>query len=528
MPRKPLSNVDTAWLRMEDPTNLMMISGVLVFGAPLDYERLKATLQHGLLRFDRFRQRVVQPAMSRAYWEDDPDLDLDYHLQRASLPPPGDQAALQDLASLLASTQLDFSRPLWQFHLVDNVDGGSALICRLHHCIGDGLALVYVLLSLTSTEADEPWPTYQPEARRSTHSSLGRLLRPARSVLTVTRQAASAALQQAQALREDPSHATDLAKTGAGAATALARLVLRWPDPKTTFKGPLDVPKRAAWSAPIPLRDVKTIRKALGGTVNDVLLAAMSGGLRRYLEGRDQPVDGLNFRAVVPVNLRQPGTEHELGNKFGLVFLSLPVGIADPVERLGELRRRMDGLKGSLEAPVAFGILNGIGLSPQPVQDLVVSIFGTKGTAVMTNVMGPPVPLYLAGAPLDSLMFWVPQSGHLGMGVSILSYARRVWLGVITDAGLVPDPETIIAGFHTELDQLLALARQAAEQPSPQQLAAKLDEAQVALDALAQVKAPAGASTTSPERCQALTQAGQPCRNRPLEGSSYCRVHQQS
>ena len=281
MPRKPLSNVDTAWLRMEDPTNLMMISGFMTFGAPLDYERLKATLQHGLLRFDRFRQRVVQPAVGRAYWEDDPDLDLDYHLQQASLPPPGDQAALQDLASLLASTQLDFTRPLWQFHLVDNVDGGSALICRLHHCIGDGLALVYVLLSLTSTEADESWPTYRPETRRSHHSSLGRLMRPAHSALKATRRAAGATLHQAQALRENPSHAADLVKVGTGGAAALARLVLRWPDPKTLFKGPLGVPKRAAWSAPIPLRDVKTIRKELGGTVNDVLLAAMSGGLRR-------------------------------------------------------------------------------------------------------------------------------------------------------------------------------------------------------------------------------------------------------
>lgn len=526
MPRKPLSAVDTAWLRMEDPTNLMMIAGVLVFGEPLDYERLKATLQHGLLRFDRFRQRVVRPAVGSAYWEDDPDLDMSYHLQRASLPPPGDQAALQDLASLLASTQLDFSRPLWQFHLVDNVDGGSALICRLHHCIGDGLALVYVLLSLTSTVPDEPWPTYQPKVQPAPHSPFGRLLRPARAALKTTRQAADVALRQVRELREDPAHAADLARMGTGSATALARLVLRWPDPKTIFKGPLGVPKRAAWSAPIPLQDVKIVRKKLGGTVNDVLLTAMSGGLRRYLQSRDQPVDGLNFRAVVPVNLRKPGTEHELGNKFGLVFLSLPVGIADPVERLGELRRRMDGIKGSLEAPVAFGILNGIGLSPQTIQDVVVSIFGTKGTAVMTNVKGPPVPLYLAGAPLDSLMFWVPQSGKLGMGVSILSYAGRVWLGLITDEGLVPDPEAIVAGFHAEFDALLEAARSAEAAPSLRELTAKLDQALAALDALVEAEESAGAPAVSPERCQALTKAGQPCKNKPLPGSNYCRVHQ--
>jgi hypothetical protein len=170
-------------------------------------------------------------------------------------------------------------------------------------------------------------------------------------------------------------------------------------------------------------------------------------------------VRDLNIRAIVPVNLRPAGEELKLGNKFGLVFLSLPVGLAEPIDRLHELRRRMDGLKGSLEAPVAFGILNAIGASPAPVQDIVVGIFGTKGTAVMTNVMGPKEKLYLAGAPLEALMFWVPQSGRLGMGVSILSYADQVWMGVITDEGLVPDPETIIAGLEAEFDALLAAAQ---------------------------------------------------------------------
>ena len=153
---KALSNVDNAWWRMEHPSNLMMISGVLVFSEPLEYERLRSTLAHGLLRFDRFRQRVAQPkcAWRAPRWEDDPNLDLDYHLKQIALPAPGDQAALQELASQLASTQLDLERPLWQFHLVEGYGEGSALICRLHHCIGDGIALVHVLLSLTTTEPD--------------------------------------------------------------------------------------------------------------------------------------------------------------------------------------------------------------------------------------------------------------------------------------------------------------------------------------------------------------------------------------
>jgi hypothetical protein len=232
--------------------------------------------------------------------------------------------------------------------------------------------------------------------------------------------------------------------------------------------------------------------------------------------------DGLNFRAVVPVNLRQPGTEHELGNKFGLVFLSLPVGIAHPVERLRELKRCMDGLKGSLEAPVSFGILNAIGMSPETIQDIVVNIFGTKGTAVMTNVMGPREQIYLAGAPLESFMFWVPQSGRLGMGVSILSYAGQVWLGLITDEGLVPDPETIVAEFQTEFDELLRMAQEEGTS-EVQGIATKLGDTLDALDAVLEDE---DTPSKAARRCGARTKAGGMCKNRPLAGSSYCRVHQ--
>lgn len=331
-------------------------------------------------------------------------------------------------------------------------------------------------------------------------------------------------------MRVDPSRLTDLARTGGRGSSALARLLLLWPDPKTIFKGELGVPKRAAWSAALPLQDVKAVGKGLGGTVNDVLLTAMTGALRRYLQGRDEEVDGLNFRAVVPVNLRTPGTEEELGNKFGLVFLSLPVGLADPAKRLQELKQRMDALKDSLEAPVAFGILTAIGMSPQTIQDIVVNIFGMKGTAVMTNVMGPRIPLYLAGAPLDSFMFWVPQSGRLGLGVSILSYAGRVWMGVITDEGLVPDPDAIIAAFHTEFDELLERARQAPEAPaSGEDVTANLNKTLDTLSDLieAEESGNPGISPEAPQRCQALTRAGNPCKNRPLTDSKFCRVHQE-
>jgi diacylglycerol O-acyltransferase len=557
MARNLLSPVDTAWLRMEDPTNLMMISGVLVFGAPIDYDLLKTTLEYRMVRpFGRFRQRVVRPAFGAPYWEDDPDFDLSYHFQRASLPPPGDKAALQNLASLLASTQLDLARPLWQLHLVEQYGDGCAVICRLHHCIGDGLALVHVLLSLTDEGPEVTWPAIQPRApRRGKRSPLNIALRPARAALKTTGKAANALAEECRKVRAEPARALDLPRLGLRATMAAGRLVFLWPDPQTAFKGPLGVSKRAAWTAPIPLQEIKTIGKGLGGTVNDVLLTAVAGALRRYLQGRDEPVRGLNVRAVVPVDLRKPGTEAELGNKFGLVFLPLPLGVPEPGERLHELKRRMDALKGSLEAPVAFGILTGIGRAPEPVQDLVVSIFGLKGTGVMTNVIGPRQQLYLAGAPLDSLMFWVPQSGHLGMGVSILSYAGRVWMGIITDESLVPDPEAIVASIQDELDALLTMAQGGgmatpeAEPPTLQEITAKLDKTLAALNALLESEGQgipheavavtsghassrdgpqSGVSSGDVGRCQALTKAGKQCKNRALPGSDYCRVHQKA
>jgi diacylglycerol O-acyltransferase len=539
MAKKPFSNADKAWLRMEDPTNLMMITGVLVFGGPIDYERLRATLEHRLMRLDRFRSRVGKPLLpnSRPYWQGDPEFDMDYHLQRLVLPPPGDQAALQEVVSLLASTQLDPSKPLWRLHLIEDFGDGCAIICRLHHSIGDGVALVHVLLSLTDTEADAPWPVVAPELpQRRRRSGSGAWLRPAHSLLTNTGRATRAMLHQGQEAVTHPSRVIDLAQLGADGALALGKLIFRWPDPKTIFKGKLGIPKRAAWSAPIPLQDVKSVGKELGGTVNDVLLTAMTGGLRRYLQEQGGPVRDLNIRAIVPVNLRPPGEEFELGNRFGLVFLSLPVGLAEPIDRLHELRRRMDGLKGSLEAPVAFGIVNAMGASPAPVQDIVVDIFGTKGTAVMTNVMGPKEKLYLAGAPLEALMFWVPQSGRLGMGVSILSYDGQVWLGVMTDEGLVSDPEEIIAGFQAEFDELLAAAQEPEEIERMEEMSRKLDDALAKVDALLEEKAqrasetPKQATTTAaegaPAHCQALTRAGKPCKNRALAGSQYCAVHQ--
>ncbi len=529
MPKtQPLTTVDAAWLRMEDPTNLMMVSGIITFKKMIDYDHLKAIIEHKLLTFDRFRMRVVPSRLpfGQSYWEMDPTFNLNSHLHRVALPSPGDKAALQEMVSDLMSTPLDFSKPLWHFHLIENYGEGCALMCRLHHCIADGMALVFVLLSLTEMMPDVPPPTgreVEAKAKDGLSGSLNALVQQGTRALETVWQTTSKMASEGLEALVNPAHAMELALKGTDTAVAAGRLFLRSPDPKTLFKGKLGVAKRAAWSQPLALADVKKIKNITGGTVNDVLVSAMTGGLRRYMISKGAPVDGLNFRAAVPVNLRTPEEMGQLGNKFGIVFLSLPVGIGDPLDRLHEVRKRMLALKNSKEAPVALGILSAMGMSPQELQGTLVNMFGSKTTAVMTNVPGPPMPLYLAGQQIEELMFWVPQSGRVSLGISIISYANQVHMGVATDAGLVPDPDVIMDGFYAEFAALMNLVHEA--EVVAAETAATL--AQAAKTAVAVEPAePNGAAAPEPHQCQATTKSGRQCRNHVLAGSDFCRVHQ--
>jgi WS/DGAT/MGAT family acyltransferase len=197
--------------------------------------------------------------------------------------------------------------------------------------------------------------------------------------------------------------------------------------------------------------------KALGCSINDVLLAMATGALRGYLQSKGDTVDGLAIRAIVPVNLRPRTLGHELGNQFGLVFLDLPIGIEDPLGRLHAIRRHMQELKGSYQPAIALGILHVVGHGPKILQDQVTTLLAQNASAVMTNVPGPQYPIYFAGRRVVELDFWVPQSGGIGMGVSILSYDGHIQFGLVSDAGLVPDPDRIVARFAGEFDKLMWL-----------------------------------------------------------------------
>ena len=482
--RERISGVDTAWLRMEHPNNLMMIVGVLMFREKLAFALVKKVLRSRWLGFARFRQRAVQDPTG-AWWEECEDFNLDAHVKRVRLPGKGGKAELEDLVSALSSTGLDFSRPLWDFHLVENYNGGTALISRIHHCYADGIALIGVMLSLTGGTAAESLVLPRPDAPRERPEMdfWTSVTQPVAGVWKGALKMTRSLLEQGLEIARDPSSARGLAQKGIELADELRRIAMMASDSPTRFKGELGVAKRVAWAEPMLLHEVKLLGKALGCSINDVLLANAAGALRAYLEERGDPTAGVEVRAVVPVNLRAAHTATELGNHFGLVFLELPVGIDDPIERLHAVRARMQALKGSHQPIVAFVLLNAVGLGPKILQDQVAGLIGKNATAVMTNVPGPQHPIYFGGCEIVELDFWVPQSGGIGMGVSILSYNGRVQFGIVTDANLVPDPERIIDHFGDQFERLVFSALMAPHAPEFEPaLAAAFGGASVAVD----------------------------------------------
>jgi len=459
--REPLSPVDLAWLRMDHPANLMQINGVLVLEQPVSLERIRALVERRLLPIRRFHQRVVERRGKR-FWEEDPGFDLAYHVQAQRLPEPAGDAELQKAIGALMSGELDHDRPLWDFRLIENYRGGSVLYCRLHHSIGDGVALMLVLLSLADLTPTGPPVARTSEEQLEEHeNAFSELFRHPLKGVQSARALAEEVMPDTLRLMLHPVEGlrkvNRLAKS-VGFVGALGRLVARSNDPHTALKGSLVVEKRVAWSDNLPLPEVKAVGKALGGTINDVLMTAVAGGLRRYLLRHGGTPDDLSVRAAMPVNLRPLEEMANLGNRFGLVFLALPLGIADPLERLAQLRRDSAQLRRSLEPVVIYALLKFVGMSPLLVQQAALKIFGAKATAVMTNVPGPRNPIYLGGTKVRDIFFWVPQAAKLGLGVAIFSYAGNARLGIGVDAGLIPDPDDIVRGFHEEWDELRRLA----------------------------------------------------------------------
>jgi diacylglycerol O-acyltransferase len=465
-----MSKVDTAWLRMDSSANLMMIVGVWILKPALSRAALAERITERLLPYRRFQQ-VAREDAAGAAWVDDPDFQLDRHLTTHRLKRAkgqSAQAALQARVATLAMQPLDHAHPLWQFELIEQHEGGSALIARIHHCIADGIALISVMMSLVDGGAAPPRRSARParEAAAGPEDWLAdTLIRPLGDITARALEVAGGSAAKSLTLMAAPQQtlagtvdqAIDIARIGSQLASDLAALALMPDDSTTRLKGTPGAVKKVAWCEPIPLDAVKAVGKAFNASVNDVLLSCVAGAIGQYLRGLGDDTEGQAIRAMVPINLRPLEDAWKLGNRFGLVPLLLPIGVTSPVERLYAVRARMSSLKGSLQPLLTFGLLSVAGLLIKPAQEAMLNLFGRKTTAVMTNVPGPGTKLRVCGSTLEQTMFWVPQTGSVGLGVSVLSYGGGVQFGVIADTALCPEPQAIIDGFTPAFNQLLAV-----------------------------------------------------------------------
>ncbi len=418
---------DGVWLQ-DSPTNLMVINSVITLDR-IDLETLRELWQKRVMtagggrRYARFKKRVVTQGR-QAYWQEDPEFSLERHI----FVPEGaekldSKETLQRHLGDLASQPLPRDRPRWQIQLIPEFgqEDGSAAIVRIHHCMGDGIGLVPVMFSLMDTSPDGD-----------------SMLLPA----VIDR-----------AGKPPNKLALGLKTAFIGPILLLGKML--WRRDRNPLHGPpLSGDKQVAWTVPLDLDRVKAAKNELGATVNDVLVACVAGGLRRY--ARERGADLQQLRASMPINIRSRFESLEMDNKFAAVLLPLSVGIDDAHQRVAATSRQMQRLKRSIEPYFTYVIVNIMQkLLPATVSRSLIDFLANKCSCVLTNVPGPQTEVYIAGRRLRTWLFWVPQRADIGVGISILTLSGALRIGVIADTSLVDDPQVLIEAFETELRELI-------------------------------------------------------------------------
>lgn len=432
--RHSMPAADAAWLHMDSDTNPMVVNALVRLAWMPSPEAVAAVVEERMVgRYPRFRQRVSDPLGRTPAFEDDPNFDLANHLHRMALPAPGDEVALRETVGDLIGPPLDPTKPLWHAHLIETAKDGAAILWRIHHSLADGLALAEVMLSTTDGVGDRPQSRHAPSVPPP--SRLGRVLHETTSTLA------------------KPAHLRQLGASALREVATAAKLASGPADPQTVLSRPLNGARRVAWSRPFPLQRIKDACHRQRVTVNDLLLTALAATLAAEVPWQQRPEA---IHTMVPVNLR-PADEPvpaELGNEFALVVLELPLAELPAAERLRRVNSAMNRIKESPEAPLAYGLLNAMGMLPRAVEDRLVGFFTDKASMVVTNVPGPQERLSFAGAPIEGVLVWAPCSGSIGMTVSIFSYAGGVTTGFMTDTALVADPEPLARRYEEELRRL--------------------------------------------------------------------------
>ena len=483
---RPMSAQDSLWLTMDRPNNLMVIDGVMLFDSCPDWDGLLQAIDTRVIkRFPVFCSRALHGDRGWV-WEADPGFALERHVRRVQLPEPADMAALEQYVSEKRAGPLDRDRPLWDIALVERValdDGhdGAALVCRFHHAIADGVRLTQVMLSLCDTTdphvaamVARTGPSGGPAGiAAGIASATGEAIvdaaravaRGATTLARDTRRALGTGAEIWSEVVRSPGRLVDafesigLDNRFANTTASVAKLALRGSTVRTVWSGTPGLRKSVAWSPGIPLDDVKRVGHEHGASVNDVLLTAVAGGLRRYLHARGvDDIDEIEW--MVPVNLVPiaDNLPEDLGNFFALVMAVLPLDPADPAERLQRTRSRMDRIKRSEEPIITFGVQRGISAAPRPVSTALTDFFANKAVGVLTNVPGPRAPLTFAGVGVLQVIGFAPSSGDQPMTCTVFSYAGSVTVGFATDTALVPDPRELVEGTLAEISALIGMS----------------------------------------------------------------------
>ena len=506
--RRRLGVQDALWLEMDRPNNLMVVDSVIWTAEPLDFGRVRAVVEERLIgRYPVFRSRAVRDDDGSWWWEPDPEFSFDNHVALVSLNRPSDPRALQDLVAAHRTEMLDRNRPLWQAIWVKRYRGGSAMILRSHHAIADGMRMVQLSMSLfdssptggailapaVAQHAAHPLPPGQPLPRRVQASAagvarsaggalsrlgglvgaatdvphllaragrLGRLalrnpLGATGSLLTAAQTTGAEVAKTVRSALPGGGRLIDVFSSAPGDVDTVRKMLLGTRNDATIWTGTAGGEKSVTWSEPMSLAAIKAVAAANHCTVNDVLVATVAGALHDYLQAHDARCSSVTF--MVPVNLKPldltlPDT---LGNEFALVQLELPTDEPDAHRVLAAAKRRMDRIKQGHEAAVAFRMQETIAGFSHDLYEASVDLFTNRTIGTLTNVPGPPMPVYLAGALVDGMVGWAPISGDQPMSFTIYSYDGEVTVGIACDTALVPDHEMIIDGFADAFGRLV-------------------------------------------------------------------------
>jgi WS/DGAT/MGAT family acyltransferase len=451
-----LTVLDELFLHLEGPDTHMHVGGIAVFEGPApDYEDVKEMIGRRLQMVPRFRQKLatVPLGLGRPVWVDDTHFNLEYHVRNTALPAPGTDAKLKRLAARIMSQQLDRTKPLWEIWLAEGLgEDRFALISKTHHCLVDGVSgadIMSVILDLgpePQTIEVQPWkadPEPSPD-QLLLDAVRERLTSPAELIRTV----------QSTAL--DPAKLPNRLIEGAKAIGAFVGGSLDFAPP-STLNRPIG-PHRRFETVLTDLAAIKRAKDALGGTVNDVVLAVVSGGLRRLLAERGERVDDIELRAMIPVSVRADSDRGALGNQVASVWATLPISEADPVKRLELISERMRDLKSSGQA-VGAKLLTGLGEYAPPTIIAQASRLVARQRAfnlVVTNVPGPQLPLYTLGRQMEAVYPVVPLAGNTTIGIALLSYNGTIGFGLLGDYDGAPDLAVLAEGIEKSIAELLA------------------------------------------------------------------------